>query len=236
MNVQSNNSIVATNKLANSQQGQEEVFKQYPLPHDFVPGDNDIIIGRGKKCYSHVGNRRLAQTVNSKMDEYIGAKCKLEKSQIISSIVAQIRSSGHFVKEDPNVTGLWFDVDDVIAREKIAQAFRNAPAGNYKSSSRFKLKRRLERKRELAIHHREAFKLQQYVERMYTSRLERNFEVESQIKTAIHHSRPSCESVDIVKVLSSLLPARCLEDDNPYEPLPILETENDHCTSLNYSL
>ena len=38
--------------------------------------------------------------------------------------------------------GIWFDVGDLMAREKVSQAFRDALHGNYRSSNEFKKKKR----------------------------------------------------------------------------------------------
>lgn len=114
------------------------------LPKDFVPGPNDILLGRGKKCYKHVGNINFLNLVASKLDEYSAASTKLDKSQIIASVVSTIQeqsSNGGFLKQDTS-TGLWYEAGDFLARERTSQAFRDALQANYRSSSAFKKKSR----------------------------------------------------------------------------------------------
>lgn len=116
-----------------------------PLPENFEPGPDDVICGRGKKCYNHIGNERFRQRVLTFLDEYSKAKSKLDKSGVLSKVVQEVRQnspSGGFVKQDAN--GAWFEVGDFLAREKTSQAFRDALHDRYKSSNLSKKKRRQE--------------------------------------------------------------------------------------------
>lgn len=114
------------------------------FPKDFAPGTNDVLIGRGKKCYQHSGNVKFRNLVAFKLDDYSAAKTKQEKSRILAAVMAEIRENsdnGGFLKNDP-ATGLWFEVGDFLAREKTSQAFRDALEDNYRSSNSSKKKRR----------------------------------------------------------------------------------------------
>ena len=124
--------------------GNHKVF----FPRDFKPGINHVIVGRGKKCYKHIGNEKLRSIVSSRLEEYSAATCKASKSSILMSIVTKLRTStpkGGFIKEDPD-SKQWYDVGDFLAREKISQAFRDALQGSYKSSQKNKKKRKQEGK------------------------------------------------------------------------------------------
>jgi hypothetical protein len=115
------------------------------LPEGFNPGDDDVICGRGKKCYTHVGNERFRRKVIGMLEEYSRARSKLDKSSVLNEIVEQVRlasPSGGFVKQDEN--GRWYEVGDFLAREKTSQAFRDALHEHYKSSNVSKKKRRQE--------------------------------------------------------------------------------------------
>lgn len=115
------------------------------LAPDFEPGASDVICGRGKKCYSHIGNENFKRRVEGMLDEYAKAKSKLDKSGVLASVVDQIRAAspnGGFVKQDDN--GRWYEVGDFLAREKTSQAFRDALHERYKSSNVAKKKRRQE--------------------------------------------------------------------------------------------
>jgi hypothetical protein len=119
------------------------------LPASFVPGKKDVIVGRGKVCYKHSGNQRLARIVTSVLQAYSSAgSTKKAKSELIKNIVVQIRESspeGGFVKYDSG-SSKWYEVGDRIAREKVSQTFRDALNDQYKSSTTSKtLKRRQER-------------------------------------------------------------------------------------------
>jgi len=114
------------------------------LPVDFVPTEDDVICGRGKKCYSHIGNDRFRDRVQGMLALYKQARSKLHKSKVLNQVVEQIRqdspNGGGFVKQDES--GRWFEVGDFLAREKTSQTFRDALHESYKSSSVAKKKRR----------------------------------------------------------------------------------------------
>ncbi|GKY91530.1 hypothetical protein MPSEU_000126400 [Mayamaea pseudoterrestris] len=79
------------------------------------------------------------------LDEYSRAKSKLDKSGVLATVVAQIRSktpNGGFVKQDQY--DRWYEVGDFLAKEKTSQAFRDALHERYKSSNVSKKKRRQE--------------------------------------------------------------------------------------------
>jgi hypothetical protein len=114
------------------------------LPEGFVPGDSDVICGRGRKCFNHSGNERFRVIVSGYLDKYSTATSKLEKSYMLSDIVAQVRKcspNGGFVKKCPE-TKRFYEVGCFLAREKTSQAFRDALHDQYKSSNSAKKKRR----------------------------------------------------------------------------------------------
>jgi hypothetical protein len=124
-----------------------------PLADDFEPGIEDVICGRGKKCYTHIGNERFRERVLTFLDEYSLAKSKLDKSGVLSKVVDEVRQfspRGGFVKQDTN--GKWHEVGDFLAREKTSQAFRDALHDRYKSSNLSKKKRRQEEQAKVASH------------------------------------------------------------------------------------
>ena len=142
-----------------------------PLPESFEPGPDDVICGRGKKSYNHVGNERFRQRVLTFLDEYSRAKSKLDKSAVLSKVVSEVRQNsprGGFIKQDAN--GVWFEVGDFLAREKTSQAFRDALHDRYKSSNLSKKKRRQE---EQAKTHQQAYSKMIGSEYDISSRLER---------------------------------------------------------------
>jgi len=114
------------------------------FPEEFQPGPYDILIGRGKKCYNHIGNINFRNLVSNNLDEYSSAKTKQEKSSILADLVKQIHKispNGGFLKQD-SATGLWYEVGGFLAREKTSQAFRDALHEDYRSSNSFKKQQR----------------------------------------------------------------------------------------------
>ena len=141
-----NNSNTDLNDSAGSDDEVQGVAGQNmtALPRDFQPTMHDVICGRGRKAFNHVGNERFRKLVESRLEEYSNAAAKLEKSYILSDIVCEVRQrspQGGFVKRDSS-SGRWYEVGDFLAREKTSQAFRDALHDQYKSSNTAKKKRR----------------------------------------------------------------------------------------------
>jgi hypothetical protein len=113
------------------------------LPLDFQPTSYSVIIGRGRVCKKAFGNQRLRVLANLSLPKYSGAKCKIEISRVVTSIVDTIReccpSNGAFVKYHD---GRWWEVDDPTAREKVGYVFRDLLHDKYRSSSKSKVARR----------------------------------------------------------------------------------------------
>jgi len=95
-------------------------------PSYFVPRDTDVIVGKGMNCYNHIGNKNLRRIAASRIVDYASTICKKDKSSVVSSILEQIhKKGGAFIKKDQE-TGLWYDAENYLARDKISQTFRNA--------------------------------------------------------------------------------------------------------------
>ena len=97
------------------------------LPVDFVPSDNDVLCGKGKECFNHPGNRRFRALVNLNLRKYAEAKSKLAKSSIVNDIVDSVRlnasNGGGFIRQN-NKTKVWYEIGDVLAREKVGHTIR----------------------------------------------------------------------------------------------------------------
>lgn len=114
------------------------------LPENYEPCDDDVLCGRGRKCFDHPGNVKFRSLVISMLPAYNKAVAKLEKSYILSDVVEQVRKNsgvGGFIRKDPD-SGRWYEVGDFLAREKTSQAFRDVLHDKYKSSNSSKKKRR----------------------------------------------------------------------------------------------
>lgn len=117
-----------------------------PLPLGYVPGDDDVLIGRGKKNLVHTGNLRLRQIVAPKLSTYLQAKSRMDKTAVIMEVIDQVRANspnGGFLKQNFK-TGQYFEVGDFLAREKTAQTFRDALSEHYRSSNPAKKKQRVQ--------------------------------------------------------------------------------------------
>jgi hypothetical protein len=108
------------------------------LPTDFNPTNYSVILGRGKGSYNYVGNKRCRVIVNSFLGEYNKCNNRQERSVIVSKVLDIIEDAcpiGGFIKQE---NGLWYTVEERIAREKIFTMFRdcqNAQTGRSPASS-----------------------------------------------------------------------------------------------------
>ena len=84
---------------------------------------NDVILGRGFRFAWHGGNNAFQALVKSYIPLYDAAKRKTDKSRIVQRIYDKVTTRGRFVKKD-EATGLYFSVEENVAKEKIGQAIR----------------------------------------------------------------------------------------------------------------
>jgi hypothetical protein len=127
--------------------------KMTPLRYDFIPGPYDVICAKGKAAKSHSGNQFFRQLIQHALPVYREATSKFEKSMIVSEVVDEVRSrassekkniggeqGGGFVKRNTS-DGLYYEVGDHFAREKVGQSLRDGLSAIYKSSARAKKQR-----------------------------------------------------------------------------------------------
>ena len=93
---------------------------------NFKPCDLSVICGRGKASYNHSGNRRFRVLFDTFIKDYskaVKAGRKIAKSTIVSTVVAMVRQTGGcFCKLEH---GVWYEVGDYSAREKVSALFRD---------------------------------------------------------------------------------------------------------------
>lgn len=92
---------------------------------DFTPDNQDIICGRDKQAFNHVGNKRFRVLIARSRETYQNAKTREAKSKITDDIIDTILESGRFLKYD-YVTKLWCVVTRDYAHEKVSHALRSA--------------------------------------------------------------------------------------------------------------
>jgi hypothetical protein len=91
----------------------------------------DVICGRHKAAMDNIGNRRFRVTVALSLARYKAAFTRKEKSIIIHSVAAIVRSNGgRFLQR---YKGTWAELDDKMAHEKVGHALRDM-AGKPNSS------------------------------------------------------------------------------------------------------
>ena len=112
------------------------------LGENYIPGDNAVICGRGKSCTQSPGNIKLKHIVDSLGKAYELASNKEEKSLIVSRVISVIEEAdgGAFVKFEEDT---WWRVDDTYAREKVTYMFRDILHMKYRSSSKAKAARKM---------------------------------------------------------------------------------------------
>jgi hypothetical protein len=111
------------------------------LTPDFTPGSFDVVCARGGDAKNHEGNRNFRRKIKESADAYAKAEGKLFKSLVVSKVVNWIRKAsleGGFVKP---INGVWYEVGDYTAREKVGQALRDQNHSQYKSSTKAKRRR-----------------------------------------------------------------------------------------------
>jgi hypothetical protein len=87
-----------------------------------LPSREDFLIGRGKPTQFHAGNMRLHVIVDECLPQYEGANRK-EKTEISAEAVSQVKAYlGRFLSQK---SGVWIQVADEVAREKVSQLFRS---------------------------------------------------------------------------------------------------------------
>ncbi len=95
------------------------------LPLDFTPSDTDILCGRGNVFSNHEGNRYFGRIIRANLKQYRDAGSRPEKIRVVDEILQELRSEGvRFAKLD-NETKRWYELNDVLAHQKIGHAIRD---------------------------------------------------------------------------------------------------------------
>jgi hypothetical protein len=111
-----------------------------------APGNNDVLLGRGRMCQDHVGSVRLRFWVDEYRENY-DASNKKEKTAIAGEIIKRVQElKGRFLKEDG---AGWVQVDELTARNKVSSCFRSCRKLDRRSEGRGKEKEKKEKTRDL---------------------------------------------------------------------------------------
>jgi len=94
---------------------------------DIIPGELDILLGRGRGAQNHKGNIHYRQVVETFRKQYEKIPNKGEKTLFIREVVDIIYDNGgQFLKKNPSGSGKWVRINPDVAREKVSHSFRNA--------------------------------------------------------------------------------------------------------------
>jgi hypothetical protein len=107
------------------------------LSADYVPGNDDVVAGRGKRNWNHPGNIQFRNIVRSHVPNYVEAITKAGKTHVVVVIVQIIRDKGgYFLQQNPE--GKWYDIGDHSAREKVGHSLRDHVTSMQKLSDKEK--------------------------------------------------------------------------------------------------
>ena len=93
------------------------IHNMKPQPDEYQLGEHDVICGRGRNDFDHIGNQRFRKMVSDMLAKYSDTNSKLDKTFIICGIVDRVRTKsplGGFVKKDPT-SGRYFQVGYFLA-------------------------------------------------------------------------------------------------------------------------
>lgn len=118
------------------------------LPPEFQPSAYSVVIGRDKASMGAIGNRRLKIICSRFLDEYSNkANSRSKKGAVVSKIVDIVQDACHyeggFVRFQDSC---WWEVSDIVARERVGSILRDQLADQYLSSSKNKVDRKRRKK------------------------------------------------------------------------------------------
>jgi len=92
------------------------------------PTECDILCGQSRACANHKGNETFQSTLDTYATRYDNATSKQEKMMITKEIVACIHDTGGRFLKYKNDDGVWEEISNVAARDKVSHALRTKVA------------------------------------------------------------------------------------------------------------
>jgi hypothetical protein len=90
-----------------------------------LPGNSDVLLGKGRPIQGYTGNRRLHGLIDEQLSIYHGfSNSKKQKTALSAEIVMMVQSKdygGRFLSKE---SGVWIEVSDEVARDKVSNTFR----------------------------------------------------------------------------------------------------------------
>ncbi|KAG7351821.1 hypothetical protein IV203_007869 [Nitzschia inconspicua] len=121
-----NNDITSGTGATSSKNGSSRNTAGGTSEYILAPGPLDVIMGRGRHNRNKPGNRKLQEKLEENYEVYENAD-KFQKTAVAISILTAMKEEGSrfLVREGGKERGIWVQVSDEKARDKIAHDFRN---------------------------------------------------------------------------------------------------------------
>jgi hypothetical protein len=90
-------------------------------------GPYDILCGRHRTAFNCIGNRRFRVTINLNLPQYLEAKSKSQRANVITSVTNLLKeeAGARFLKPDNKAKGLFVELTSNQASSKVGHALRN---------------------------------------------------------------------------------------------------------------
>lgn len=112
------------------------------LEAGYILGAYDVICGRGNQCRDHHGNIFFRKVIEKNLANYLRAKTKSDKSNVVSQIVDAVRQEGGAFVRIEESNERWCLVSERALREKVGQSLRDVLHTQYRSSNKAKKRRK----------------------------------------------------------------------------------------------
>eukprot|EP00934_Nitzschia_sp_Nitz4_P004869 Nitzschia sp. Nitz4//scaffold553_size3221//599//2159//NITZ4_009274-RA/size3221-snap-gene-0.0-mRNA-1//-1//CDS//3329554436//4859//frame0 len=91
-----------------------------------LPSNGDVLLGKGRPMQRAAGNQKLSELIESLLEER-EKRTSAGKAALAADVVRQVKiSGGKFLSKDQ---GVWLEVSDAIARDKVSHMFRHRRGG-----------------------------------------------------------------------------------------------------------
>lgn len=99
-----------------------------------APGDDDVLMGRGKRSYNHEGNVRFRALVAERASSYFETQSKKVRRDIAKQIMARIEKNGGKFLRPTSTNDGWEITPNSIVLTKVKQALRDTASGLFNSA------------------------------------------------------------------------------------------------------
>ena len=105
------------------------------MPPGYIPGEKDVLCGRGRTNAKHPGNKKFMQVIRSNLKLYTDAPSRMQKSVVVSSVVHFLLDAGlRFLKFDRNCDR-YVELCSERTHDKVGHAIRDLLKANKKSAA-----------------------------------------------------------------------------------------------------